>query len=78
MVTTIYALTNDGKITERAVYSISAKQALIAYIMQYIRKNWNTWQYPQEINGIFESPTKKGVFHFEDINNDRILTSITK
>jgi hypothetical protein len=67
----------DNNITEVSSYGVDAKQALICYIQQNINHNWNTWQYPLEMNGIYESPTKQGVFYFNDKNNNRILQSYT-
>ena len=32
-----------------AIYSLSPKKALIAYIMQNIFHNMNTWEYPETI-----------------------------
>lgn len=68
----------DNNITKRAIYTCDAKQSLINFIMQDINHNWNTWNYPNDINGIYESPTKKGVFYYKDDNRNSILQAITE
>lgn len=64
---TIITLLNDetGKIEEKAIYTIEAKKALIAYIMQYVKNNWNTWTYPENIKGIFGSTKRENTFYYE-------------
>ena len=56
--TTIFML-EEGKPDVRRVasYSCSPKQALVAYVMQYIKNNWNTWEYPEMLEGMRESQT---------------------
>jgi len=63
-----------GKIDRVASYSIDPKKALICYIMQS-RKNFNTWEYPEHIEGIRESRTVSDHWYFDDIPNNRILAS---
>jgi hypothetical protein len=49
--------TLDKEIKFEASYSISPKEALVAFIMQTIFKNFNTWEYPEIIEGMWESET---------------------
>jgi hypothetical protein len=62
--TTIYELNSEGNIIEKAQYTIEPKKALIAYIMQ-AKKNNNTWQYPEHIDGIKESQTKRNHYYYD-------------
>ena len=63
----IYELNENGNIAKKAIYSLNTKQALIAYIMQK-QNNFNTWEYPTELEGIRESKTKQNHYYF-DYNN---------
>ena len=65
MKTKILTLAEDGKIEEKAIYTIDSKKALIAYIMQDIKKNFNTWAYPEDMEGIRESKTVKNHFYYD-------------
>lgn len=64
----IYELNENGKIEEKAIYTVDAKQALINYIMQFLKNNHNTWTYPTDIEGIRESKTKQNHYYY-DYNN---------
>ena len=75
MNTSIYECDSNGKITKIAEYSVEPEQALINYIQQTIHCNFNTWKYPKHMNQIRESRIKKNHFYYDDIPNDRVLTS---
>jgi hypothetical protein len=64
----IYELDEQGNITEKAIYTVTPKQALINYIMQFKKKNHNFWMYPETLEGIRESKTVKDHWYF-DYNN---------
>lgn len=49
--TDVYKILNDGTVNKHT-FALSAKQALIACIMQERFHNYNTWEYPYDINGI--------------------------
>lgn len=51
--TRIYKLHSDGRIINVAAYSIDPKSALVAYLMQTIHHNYNTWEYPEIVNGMY-------------------------
>jgi hypothetical protein len=53
--TTIKMLDKECNITELATYSCEPKKALIAYRMQQ-RKNFNTWNYPDDMEDIVLLP----------------------
>lgn len=63
----ILKLTNDGLIDEQAVYSLSSKEALVAFIMQNYDCNYNTWEHPDIIDGMWQSK-KSGNWYWEDDN----------
>ncbi len=65
--TDIKLLTDNG-IKTVATFSIDCKRALIAFIRQ-LRGDYQTWTYPEHIDGMYESTTRKGVWYFEDGNN---------
>jgi hypothetical protein len=75
MVSLIYQCDGNGKISKVAEYTTEPKQALINYIEQYLRKNWNTADYPKHIKGIRESKTKKNHFYFDDQKNDLVIAA---
>ena len=54
MTTTIMQIDEQGDISELAVYTLPAKQALIAYRQKFELKNGNTWTYPSEDAAIRE------------------------
>ena len=66
-----------GKITNTALYTCDTKSALIAYIMQ-LKNNYNTWNYPKHIDGIFESKCLPNTFYFEDKERNIIIQSFNK
>lgn len=45
-----------GNIERKAEYSLDPKKALICYIEQK-KGNFDTWEYPEHIDGMRESPT---------------------
>jgi len=52
--TIIMLLDEQGDISELATYTLSAKQALIAYRQKFELNRGNTWTYPQEDPAIRE------------------------
>lgn len=68
MLSLIYELDENGKLEKKAEYTCSTKQALINYVMQFKKKNFNTWTYPKELKGMRESPTVKDHYYY-DYNN---------
>lgn len=68
----ISILETDGNISSTSYsYSLSSKKALICFIMQEVKKNFNTWTYPEDMKGIIELPSKRG-FSFELFNGNVI------
>lgn len=72
MTSTIYALWDNGIITELVEYSAEPKTALIAFIHQ-TRGNYNTWDYPAHMPGIIE---RRGRFYYMDPINNRTIASM--
>lgn len=73
---TIYACDEKtGKINRLCSYSISPKRALVTFIMQFLRRNYNTWEYPDSIPGMRESSTVKDHWYFDDFENQRVLAA---
>lgn len=68
MLSLIYELDENGKIEKKAEYTCNTKQALINYVMQFKKKNFNTWAYPKILDGMRESPIKDNSFYY-DYNN---------
>jgi hypothetical protein len=62
--TKITELKDDGEIEDVASYTLSPKKALIAFVMREIFKNGNTWEYPEELEGITER--RPGHFWFRN------------
>lgn len=70
MTSVIVKLSKDRKVKEQAKYSLSPKEALITFIMQSFDCNFNTWEYPDVIDGMWESTNEKDKWywkHDEDI-----------
>ena len=76
MKTIIYELreNGDGNIDKIAEYTLSPKAALVCFIMQS-RKNFNTWDYPQEIQGMRQSKAIPNHWYFDDGVNKRVLAA---
>lgn len=64
MTSTIWELKETGEIVRRSTYSLPTKSALIAFVMQE-RKNMNTWEYPNHIDGMRESKIKTGQWYYD-------------
>jgi hypothetical protein len=65
-VTIIYTLAEgEPDIRKRAEYTLPPKKALVCFIEQFINKNFNTWEYPEEIKGMRESETVKDHWYFD-------------
>lgn len=58
-----------------AIYSLSPKKALIAYIMQNIFHNMNTWEYPETIKGMRQSDTVLDHWYYDDFKGRRVLSA---
>lgn len=72
----IYELSDKTeKIEKKAVYFLTAKSAIVNYIKQMINKDANWWTYPEWIEGMYESQTKKNVFYY-DTGNGTIIQSV--
>lgn len=68
MSSVIMKLDADGDFHELATYSLEPKQALIAFYMQTEKKNFNTWEYPQDLDFIYPRAFGRGyMYHKKDI-----------
>lgn len=66
MVTVIYKLVEGKPGVQRvAEYTQPPKKALINYIMQYMKKEWNWWLYPDDIEGIRQSDTLPDHYYYD-------------
>lgn len=61
----IVILKNNGQIDDAAIYSLPPKEALVAFVMQYFDYNFNTWEYPDIIKGMWESSTVPNHWYWE-------------
>lgn len=55
----------ESGIKELAIYSLPPKKAMVCFIEQFIRKNFNTWEYPEEIEGMRESTTVGNHWYYD-------------
>ena len=71
----IRILDTDGVIKHIASYSpaLTEKQALVNFIIQYMKHDFNTWDYPKEIDGMWKVQDR---WYWAD-DNDNIYTCIT-
>ncbi|MCC2256177.1 hypothetical protein LKD70_17485 [Ruminococcus sp. CLA-AA-H200] len=58
-----------------AEYSVDPKPALVAYIMQSLYNDYNTWDYPVMVKGMRESDTVKNHWYYDDFANRRVLAA---
>lgn len=72
--TIIYELKENGNIKKIAEYGLNPRRALVCFVMQS-RKNFNTWDYPDEIKGMRESSTVPNHWYFDDVANKRVLAA---
>ncbi len=64
--TQIYELKDgDTEIRKVASYMLPPKKALVNYIMQSEKKDYNWWNYPETIEGIRESDTVKNHWYYD-------------
>ena len=64
-----------GEMQRVATYSLPPKAALVAYIMQAIKNDWSTWQYPEVIKGMRESQTVSDHWYYDDFAGKRVLSA---
>ena len=71
MTSTIYELReNEGpELKKRAVYSLPPKKAIVCYIEQVLFHNTNTWDYPEEIEGMRQSSTVADHWYFDEFRD---------
>lgn len=55
----------ESGIKELAIYSLPPKKAMVCFIEQFLRGNYNTWEYPEEIEGMRESDTVGNHWYYD-------------
>lgn len=74
MNTNIFKCDGDGNIVQLAVYSLNPEEALIAWIYQNLRNDFNTWDYPKHMKGV--KPCKRGTgYYYEDRKTDTVYAA---
>lgn len=58
-----------------AIYSCTPKTALICYIMQNVFHNYHSWEYPETLEGIWESSIIKNNWYYTDSEGQRTLAA---
>ena len=72
--TTIFVVDEKtGKVERKCSYSVDPEKAIVNYIMQYIKNNWNTWQYPEYIESVRQSTKAPGHYYYDDVPNGKII-----
>lgn len=74
-VSIIRMLDADGEFHDLAEYTLSPKEALIAYYMQHVKKSFNTCNYPKDLDVIRERPMGLGYVYD---NGDVVIYSRPK
>ena len=69
----IYELMERGGLRKVAEYSLPPKAALVAFIEQDVRKNFQTWNYPTLIDGMREGA--RGHWYYDDFTGKRVLAA---
>ena len=60
---------------KKTEYSLEPKKALVAFIMQDIHHNFNTWEYPEIIKGMRQSDTVPDHWYYDDIAGRRVIAA---
>ncbi len=77
--TNIYELCEGNSFARMvATYSLEPKAAMVAYIRQSIHKDFNTWNYPEEIPGMRMSDTVKDHWYYDDPAGRRVICAYPK
>ena len=64
--TTIYEIKEGSTdVRRKASYSLEPKKAMVAYIEQHLNYNYNTWEYPEIIEGMRESSTVADHWYYD-------------
>ena len=73
-ITDIYTLTEgESDVKYRATYTLPPCKALICFVMQS-HGNMHTWKYPETLDGIRESTSRKGHLYYDDcVNGHNII-----
>lgn len=72
----IFELKEDNpNMRKVAIYSLTPKAALVAYIMQDIFHNMNTWEYPEMVKGMRQSDTVPDHWYYDDFIGRRVLSA---
>lgn len=74
MVTEIWQINDEGNINYLASYTLEPKRALIAYKQQTERRNYNTWDYPEDDQDI--KCTAMGNFAYYKGENTVVYTKL--
>ena len=62
--TRICKLHPDGRIIEvGTIFYVDPKPALVAHIMQVIYHNYNTWEYPEIVDGMYPSKVSNSWYY---------------
>ena len=69
----ILELKEQGGLNKLAEYSLPPRQALVAFIEQDVRKNFNHWNYPTQIDGMREGAP--GHWYYDDVAGKRVLAA---
>jgi hypothetical protein len=62
----IIPLFSDGNFGPPVYYSQPPKKALICFVMQHVFRRYNTWMYPDDLEGIIQTPS--GNYMYADSN----------
>lgn len=65
MLSSIYVLEEGMTLRKTAEYTLPPKQALVAYIKQVLFNDYNTWTYPEIVEGMRESDTLADHWYFD-------------
>ena len=68
----IMFLTDDGIDSHTVIYSQEPKKALVAFLRQE-DGDYNFFSYPDMIDGMWESESKKGVWYYNDAKRGRTV-----
>lgn len=66
MVTVIVKLCKDGSIERVVEYTTPPRQAMVDFIMQILRNDYNTWTYPCWIDGMYVSKNNPNQYYYEN------------
>lgn len=70
----LWDATRGEFIKEYIYHNMTRKKAIICFLKQEIDHNYNTWDYPNDIDGIYKSKSIKDRIYY-DLSDNQVIYS---